>query len=177
MIPSIYLIGTLKSEDTEHKKIFLWFVRPVKGKLDSTYFLLIVLNHLDKGEKKVDENVKFMSIGELIEAWRRIARRDAEVFCYQEFSVEIADNYDLIIGLHPDEATRAVAEGACVRPAILIPCCNFWDQTKKLGREAMLAEISNFYDERNVEYQRVAFDFDSSKNVGLVSKPKHYNFR
>lgn len=92
----------------------------------------------------------------------------------QEFSAKIADNYDLIIGLHPDEATRAVAEGACLRPAILIPCCNFWDQTKKLGREAMLAEISKFYDEHNVEYQRVVFDFDSSKNVGLVSKPKSY---
>ena len=89
-----------------------------------------------------------------------------------EFSKDMADNYDLIVGLHPDEATRAVAEGALVRPAILIPCCNFWDRSKKLGREAMLEEISKFYDENNVEYKKVIFDFASSKNIGLVSRPK-----
>lgn len=87
----------------------------------------------------------------------------------KDFNAEIAGNYDLIVGLHPDEATRVVAEGACVKPAILIPCCNFWDQTKKLGREAMLAEISKFYDEHDVEYKRVVFNFNSPKNVGLVS--------
>lgn len=90
------------------------------------------------------------------------------------FDSKLAENYDLIIGLHPDEATRSVAEGACVKPAILIPCCNFWDQSKKLGREALLTEISKFYDEHKVEYERVVFGFDSSKNVGLVSRPKNY---
>lgn len=90
-----------------------------------------------------------------------------------DFNAEIAGNYDLIVGLHPDEATRAVAQGACIKPAILIPCCNFWDQTKKLGREAMLAEISKFYDEHNVEYKRVVFNFNSPKNIGLVSHPKN----
>ena len=88
------------------------------------------------------------------------------------FNAKLAPHYDLIVGLHPDEATRAVAEGACVRPAILIPCCNFWDQSQKLGREALLAEISKFYDANQVEYARVVFDFASSKNVGLVSRPK-----
>lgn len=89
----------------------------------------------------------------------------------KEFSVDIANNYDLIVGLHPDAATRAVAEGACVKSAIIIPCCNFWDKTKKLGREALLAEISKFYDDNDVEYERIVFDFSSSKNVGLVSRP------
>ena len=88
------------------------------------------------------------------------------------FNAEIAANYDLIVGLHPDEATRAVAEGACVKPAILIPCCNFWDQTKRLGREALLAEISKFYDEHSVEYKKVVFNFNSPKNIGLVSTPR-----
>lgn len=46
---------------------------------------------------------------------------------------------------------------------------NFWDQSKKLGREALLAEISKFYDKHGVSYQRVEFGFKSSKNVGLIS--------
>lgn len=90
-----------------------------------------------------------------------------------DFNKDVALNYDLIVGLHPDQATRAVAEGACVKPAILIPCCNFWDQTRKLGREALLEEISKYYDQNEVEYKRVTFDFNSSKNIGLVSKPKN----
>lgn len=92
----------------------------------------------------------------------------------REFSADIAVMYDLIIGLHPDEATRAVAEGACIKPAILIPCCNFWDRTQTLGRDAMLDAISKYYDAHNVEYTKVVFDFNSSKNVGLVSKPKDF---
>ena len=87
------------------------------------------------------------------------------------FDKDLAYNYDLIIGLHPDDATRAVAEGATIKPAILIPCCNFWDQTRTLGRDALLDEISKFYDENNVKYRKVTFDFNSSKNIGLVSEP------
>ena len=89
----------------------------------------------------------------------------------EKFEPQHAGYYDLVVGLHPDGATRAVAEAALIKPTILIPCCNFWDQTKKLGREAMLTEISAFYDKASVKHERVVFDFDSSKNVGLVSAP------
>lgn len=89
----------------------------------------------------------------------------------EKYSSEMASYYDLIIGLHPDEATRAVAESAKIRPVILIPCCNYWDKTKKLGREALLAEISRHYDRYNITHKRVGLGFKSSKNVGLVSRP------
>ncbi|HSX39167.1 MAG TPA: hypothetical protein VLI92_01090 [Candidatus Saccharimonadales bacterium] len=88
-----------------------------------------------------------------------------------EFSPELATVYDLIIGLHPDAATRAVAESAKLKPVVLIPCCNYWDKTQKLGREALLTEISKFYDENKINYKRVEFAFKSSKNIGLVSEP------
>ncbi len=93
----------------------------------------------------------------------------------EEFKPSHASYYDLIVGLHPDGATRAVAEAALTKPTILIPCCNFWDKTKKLGREALLAEISKFYGQNGVLHERVVFDFDSSKNVGLVSHPAPKN--
>ena len=38
-----------------------------------------------------------------------------------EFEAAMADYYDLIIGLHADEATRAVAAAALSRPTILVP--------------------------------------------------------
>ncbi len=87
----------------------------------------------------------------------------------EEFKPELADYYDLIIGLHPDEATRAVVESALIRPVLIIPCCNFWDKTKKLGREALLSEFVKYFDEHRVKWERVVFDFSSSKNIGLVS--------
>jgi hypothetical protein len=86
------------------------------------------------------------------------------------FNPAMADYYDLVVGLHPDEATRAVAEAALHRPAILIPCCNFWtDQT--LGREALVEAIEVYYREHSVSFERVTFGFRGPKNIGIVSEP------
>ena len=87
----------------------------------------------------------------------------------EEFSSEGSSYYDLVIGLHPDEATRQVAESALVTNTLLVPCCNFWDTTQKLGRDAMLIEISKYYDKNNIKYKKVQFDFEGPKNIGLVT--------
>lgn len=87
-----------------------------------------------------------------------------------EFEATLAPYYDLVIGLHPDEATRAVAQAALVRPTILIPCCNFWSD-EKLGQEELLLAIEAYYHEHGVIFERVKFAFKGPKNVGLVSTP------
>ncbi len=87
-----------------------------------------------------------------------------------ELDVAIAGYYDLIVGLHPDEATRAVAQAALVRPAILIPCCNFWAE-EKLGRDELVEAIASYYQTRGVKFERVEFSFKGPKNIGLVSEP------
>ena len=87
-----------------------------------------------------------------------------------EFDPSLAGFYDLIVGLHPDEATRAVAEAALVRPAILIPCCNFWSEAK-LGRDELVEAIAAYYQGQGVAYQVVEFAFKGPKNIGLVSTP------
>ncbi len=83
----------------------------------------------------------------------------------------MAGYYDLVVGLHPDQATRAVAESALTTPTILIPCCNFWSRKEKLGRDALLGEIEKYYDKNNVAHKKVSFDFSGPKNIGLVTKP------
>jgi hypothetical protein len=88
----------------------------------------------------------------------------------QPFDPSLADFYDLIVGLHPDEATRAVAQAALLRPTILIPCCNFWS-SEKLGRDEFLDAIASFYRDNGVHAERVTFDFAGPKNIGLVSEP------
>jgi len=78
--------------------------------------------------------------------------------------------YDLIVGLHPDEATRAVARAALIRPVILIPCCNFWSD-EKLGRDELIEAIESYYQEHGIRFERVTFSFRGPKNIGIVSEP------
>ncbi len=75
-----------------------------------------------------------------------------------EFDAGAASYYDLIVGLHPDEATRAVAMAALIRPTILIPCCNFWSD-EKLGRDELLEAIEDYYTQNMVSFERVSFRF------------------
>lgn len=88
----------------------------------------------------------------------------------EEFDPELASYYDLIVGLHPDQATRAVAEAALVKPVIVVPCCNFWSE-EKLGRDELVEAVAEFYRENDVWFERTLFDFNGPKNIGLVSEP------
>lgn len=89
----------------------------------------------------------------------------------QEYVADMADYYDLIVGLHPDEALKEVVFSALTRPVLVIPCCNFWTREEKLGRNALLDKIEAYYTQNGVKFRRVTFDFDGPKNMGLVSEP------
>jgi hypothetical protein len=88
----------------------------------------------------------------------------------EEFHPAQAEFYDLIVGLHCDEALREVAACARVRPVVLVPCCNFWSE-EKLGQFELLAAIEAYYQEHGVQFERVNFAFKGPKNIGLVSEP------
>ncbi len=88
----------------------------------------------------------------------------------EEFDPTLASYYDLIVGLHPDQATRAVAEAALVKPVIVVPCCNFWSE-EKLGRDELVDSVAEFYRENDVWFEQTIFEFKGPKNIGLVSEP------
>ncbi|MCL2604388.1 MAG: hypothetical protein FWD90_07910 [Defluviitaleaceae bacterium] len=87
-----------------------------------------------------------------------------------EYSSGMATYYDLIVGLHPDEATRAVAESAVYRPVLLIPCCNEWDKSVKLGSRELIQAIVGYFDSKKISNEIVIFDFKKPKNVGIITK-------
>ncbi|HGJ65148.1 TPA: hypothetical protein ENS27_07130, partial [bacterium] len=62
----------------------------------------------------------------------------------EEFTADMAGFYDLLIGLHPDEAMQELAKSALIKPVVMIPCCNFWSE-EKLGTEELLSAVENFY--------------------------------
>lgn len=87
----------------------------------------------------------------------------------EEYKAEMADYYDLIVGLHPDEALHEVVESALVRPTIIIPCCNFWTHEVKLGRDALLVEIGKYFQGNKIKFKQITFNFEGPKNIGLVT--------
>ncbi len=86
-----------------------------------------------------------------------------------EYRADMAQYYDLIVGLHPDEATRPVVESARHKPVIVVPCCNFWDRTVKLGTHAMIESISAWLAQQRIAYEVTSFDFKGPKNIGIVT--------
>lgn len=86
-----------------------------------------------------------------------------------EYSSSMAEYYDLVVGLHPDQATRPIAESASLRPTLIIPCCNFWDRSHKLGRDALVEEIESYYLKHKINFRIVTYDFKSPKNIGIIT--------
>ncbi len=88
----------------------------------------------------------------------------------EKFNVNMAEYYDLLIGLHPDEALPELVKSALIRPVVLIPCCNFLDDQKR-GYNELLETIEEFYFNNSVIYERFTLDFKGPKNIAIVSKP------
>jgi hypothetical protein len=88
----------------------------------------------------------------------------------EEYRAEMAAYYDVIIGLHPDEALREVVESAKVRPVLVVPCCNFWRRDTKLGRDELLDAIEQFHAAYGSS-ERVILDFRGPQNRALLLRP------
>ena len=88
----------------------------------------------------------------------------------EQFDPEMADYYDLLVGLHPDGALRQLGEAALLRPAVIIPCCNFWDEQRR-GQYELLEAIEAFYRQNSVQFERIELDFKGPKNIAIVSDP------
>jgi hypothetical protein len=89
----------------------------------------------------------------------------------ETFVASMAPYYDLVVGLHPDEAIREVVDAALVSPAILVPCCNFWDRTRKLGRDALIADITAHHVRLGGQVEQHELGFSGPYNRALVLTP------
>jgi len=50
------------------------------------------------------------------------------------YTPAMADYYDLVVGLHPDQALRSVVESAGKVAVLVVPCCNFWARDSRRNR-------------------------------------------
>lgn len=90
------------------------------------------------------------------------------------YTSEMADFYDLIVGLHPDGALRPVVESSLYKPTILIPCCNYWSTTK-IGLMEMIEEIEQWYQENNINFEKIDLNIKTPYKKCFITFPKGYN--
>jgi hypothetical protein len=83
----------------------------------------------------------------------------------------MADYYDLVVGLHPDEALRSVVESAGKVAVLVVPCCNFWTRDSRLGRDELIEQVGAFHHSRGGASQRVTLAFSGPANHGLILTP------
>ncbi|MFI5047069.1 MAG: hypothetical protein ACHQIG_08385 [Acidimicrobiia bacterium] len=87
------------------------------------------------------------------------------------FTPDMAAYYDLIVGLHPDEALRDVVHAAAIRPVVVVPCCNFWTSQERLGREELLEAITRHHKLRGGTVERQVLRFRGPHNHALILCP------
>jgi hypothetical protein len=89
----------------------------------------------------------------------------------EAYTPAMADYYDLVVGLHPDEALRSVVESASKVAVLVVPCCNFWTRHSRLGRDELIEQISEFHHSLGGISERVALAFSGPANHGLILRP------
>jgi hypothetical protein len=87
------------------------------------------------------------------------------------FEPSMADYYDLIVGLHPDEALRSVVESGERSTVLVVPCCNFWDKDLRLGQDELMAHVVAYHQARGGSAERAVLGFKGPKNHALVLRP------
>jgi hypothetical protein len=87
------------------------------------------------------------------------------------YAPAMADYYDLVVGLHPDQALRSVVESAGKVNVLVVPCCNFWTRHSRLGRGELIEQISEFHQATGGTSEPVTLAFSGPANHGLILTP------
>jgi hypothetical protein len=87
------------------------------------------------------------------------------------YTPAMADYYDLVVGLHPDEALRSVVESGGKVTVLVVPCCNFWTRQSRLGRDELIEQIGEFHQSLGGISERVTLEFSGPANHGLILRP------
>ena len=89
----------------------------------------------------------------------------------EDFVASMSSYYDLILGLHPDDAIAEVVKAARERPTILVPCCNFWDRDRRLSRDQLLEAIIDHHVALSGTHEHVELPFKGPHNHALILEP------
>jgi len=102
---------------------------------------------------------------------RRLSNRKGIRFARirKEFNATMVLDYDLIIGLHPDEATEAICNAARDRPCIIVPCCRYWHGMESHGSPNMAETIRRSFRKNRVQWWETTLKMNG-KNLVFVTQ-------
>ena len=85
---------------------------------------------------------------------RRHSRRQRLAFerIRAQFQPEMAEGFDLVVGLHPDGATEAICHAALVCPVVLVPCCKYWQGMESHGSPSLVETVRRCFRRLRVEW-------------------------
>ena len=66
------------------------------------------------------------------------------------YTEELAREFDLVVGLHPDEATEEIIYSATHRPIIVVPCCRHWSNRQIRGGRSLRGAIRRYLAENSI---------------------------
>lgn len=96
-------------------------------------------------------------------------------FQYRLFNIDMAKDFDLLVGLHPDEATDLIIKAGSIykKSFFIVPCCimpntvQFWDKYKFPVWIEHLKKYSIKLGYNNIQEIQLKFD---GRNIALVGK-------
>lgn len=97
-----------------------------------------------------------------------IKRRRGNLFDRQvrPYKAIYADHYDVVVGLHPDEATEELVASAIVRPAVIVPCCNYWRGPEAHGTSSVAEMCRRWWRRHAIAWRETRLQM-SGKNLLL----------
>lgn len=85
------------------------------------------------------------------------------------FTPDMATDYDLLVGLHPDGATEALAQAALSgMPVVIVPCCHYWRGIDSHGSTSMADTIRRYWRKHHVDFWETQLPM-SGKNLILIA--------
>lgn len=88
---------------------------------------------------------------------------------HRKFDHSLARKFDLVVGLHPDEATEelCVVAASGVR-TVIVPCCNMWRGIENHGSGSLANTIRLYLGKHNVDWWETILPMNG-KNLAFVA--------
>ncbi len=76
------------------------------------------------------------------------------------------DEFDLLVGMHPDQATEPLAKLAAQKPVAVVPCCNYWQGLENHGAESVADCVKRTWKQLGVRWRETLLPMNG-KNLVL----------
>lgn len=77
----------------------------------------------------------------------------------------MSDDYDLIVGLHPDETTEELCNSTYFRPIVLVPCCKHWKGIESHGSHSQKETVRRFFSKNRIVYRETVLKINGKNTV------------